>query len=92
MQEIIAFKDSAYLELLLKMLQRLCEGHNLKLQNYLREQSDNIQTTDLVSLTVELLHVMIETIDNYTIPLVMQVRGQLFVNCSSPFTIAVSDH
>ena len=73
LQEIIAFKDSAYLELVLKMLQQMCEGHNNKMQNYLREQPDNLSTIDLVTQSVELLHVMIETIDEKTLPLVVQV-------------------
>ena len=76
-QEIVAFKDSAYLELVLKMLQQMCEGHNLQMQNYLREQPDNLSTIDLVTQSVELLHVMTENIDEKTLPLVVQVRNKL---------------
>ena len=58
----------------MKMLQRLCEGHNVQIQEYLQIQSENLQTVDLVSLTVELLSCMSESIDGHTIHLIVQVR------------------
>ena len=73
LQEIIEFTDEANLELVLKMLEQMCEGHNNVLQNYLRVQTENIHTIDLVAESVELLHVLIEGLDDKTMPLVIQV-------------------
>ena len=71
--DIVEFEDKANLELVLKMLQFICDGHNSTLQNYLREQPDNIMSIDLVSLAVELMHCMSESIDDHTIHLLVQV-------------------
>ena len=92
-QDLVDMGDPASLELTLKLLENLCEGHNVELQNYLREQTDNIRTTDLVSLTVELLHVLIEGLDNHTMPLVVQAVDSLieFVQGCVPNQLAVFD-
>ena len=82
--DIVEFEDKANLELVLKMLQFMCEGHNSKLQNYLRVQPDNILNIDLVSLSVELMHVMSESIDSHTIHLLVQV-GSCFVGTRPHF-------
>ena len=37
------------------MLSELCEGHNLEMQNLMREQSNNLKTFNLVEENVELL-------------------------------------
>ena len=55
------------------MLKQLCEGHNTRMQNYLREQRDNLVSIDLVRLTVEVLHVLSESIDSRTLVLVSEV-------------------
>jgi hypothetical protein len=55
------------------MLQRMCEGHYSVLQNYLREQPDNINKIDLVELAVEVLQTVAEGLDDKTLPLVNQV-------------------
>ena len=92
-QDLVELGDPANLELTLKLLASLCEGHNTALQDYLREQSDNIRTTDLVSLTVELLHVLIESLDSHTMPLVVQAVDSLieFVQGCVPNQLAVFD-
>jgi hypothetical protein len=51
----------------------LCEGHNAVVQNYLRAQGDNYHSIDLVTLTVELLHVIGERIALNTIDQINQV-------------------
>ena len=73
LQEIIEFQDEANLELVLKVLQQMCEGQSTVLQNYLRVQTENLHTINLVSEIVELLHVLVEGLDNKTMPLVVQV-------------------
>ena len=37
--------------LIFRFLQLLCEGHNLRMQNYLRQQTNGIRSVDLVSAT-----------------------------------------
>ena len=67
----------------------MCEGHNLFLQNYLRElvisnliylilifacrQSDNVRSIDLVSTVVEVMKTIIEDINKDNMPLIIQV-------------------
>ena len=51
----------------------MCEGHVSVLQNYLREQHDNLAQIDLVALSAQVLHIMVERIDDKTLPLVIQV-------------------
>jgi len=40
---------------LMRLLQLFCEGHNLDLQNYLRQQTNSKNNYDLVTLTTKLL-------------------------------------
>jgi hypothetical protein len=69
----LSLRDRSNIELVLKVLQMMCEGHNRDLQEYLREQPDNIRSIDLVTLTVELLHVVAEKINGDTIHQIDQV-------------------
>ncbi len=69
----MSLRDRSNIELVLKVLQMMCEGHNRDLQEYLREQPDNIRSIDLVTLTVELLHVVAEKINGDTIHQIDQV-------------------
>ncbi len=39
----------------MRFLQLLCEGHNSLMQDYLREQSDNSETVDVLQLTTDLI-------------------------------------
>eukprot|EP00659_Diplonema_papillatum_P002291 gene2291-3543_t len=45
----------SHMVVLFEFLQLMCEGHNLTMQNYLREQSDNHTSIDLVETTVSFL-------------------------------------
>jgi hypothetical protein len=69
--------DLTTLELALHFLQLLCEGHHKDLQNYLRAQPDHIKSVDIVTLCVELLHVMIQELDKHTIDILIQVGLRL---------------
>lgn len=73
-----ALHDLATLELALHFMQLLCEGHNADLQNYLRAQPDHIKSIDLVTLCVELLHVMIQEVDKHTVDVLIQACDWCF--------------
>ena len=45
----LTFKDTSYIELVLRVLGLMCDGQYRLMQNYLREQPDNIKTINLVS-------------------------------------------
>ncbi len=61
------------------MLQLLCEGHNSRMQNYMRHQLGNIRHVDLVTLTAQLMHVMVEEINTSNIDVLVQVRHEEIV-------------
>ena len=44
-------RDTSHIKLTLKFLGLLCDGQNRTMQNYFREQPDNIETINLVSET-----------------------------------------
>jgi len=45
----LKFRDTSYIELALRVLGLMCDGQYQPMQNYLREQPDNIKTINLVS-------------------------------------------
>ena len=45
----LKFRDTSYIVLALQVLGLMCDNHNRQMQNYLREQPDNIKTINLVS-------------------------------------------
>jgi hypothetical protein len=47
----------------LHFLQLLCEGHNMKLQNYLRFQEENRKSFDLVSIINQYFHALYLNLD-----------------------------
>ena len=51
----LKFKDTSYVELALRVLGLMCDGQYRLMQNYLREQPDNIKTINLVSETCTFL-------------------------------------
>jgi hypothetical protein len=73
-QVAVKFHDMDNLEAVLHVLQLMCEGHNDQMQNYLREQTGNIRQVDLVTQTVELLHILVEEITAANIDVLVQVR------------------
>ena len=75
--EHLLFKDSFHVRLALQVMGLMCDGQYRLMQNYLREQRDNIHTIDLVGgvasflqhfyqdineETVELVHLMLQTL------------------------------
>lgn len=71
------FKDPGNIELVLRLLQLLCEGHNLVLQDYLRMQPDNIRSLDLIAETVEYLAIVVRELKSSNMPLAIQTMSTL---------------
>jgi hypothetical protein len=64
------------LESILHVLQLMCEGHNFQMQEMLREQTGNFRQINLVTLCVELLHVLVEEITAANIDALVQVSAR----------------
>ena len=75
-----------HLEKVLRFLQLFCEGHNEQLQEYLREQDDNVHTYNLVKETiVALKHLLtIEHHDLFIFSHVLQAFNTLTEYCQGP--------
>jgi hypothetical protein len=74
-------KDEGNIELVLRTLQLMCEGHNGVLQNYIRAQPDNIRSLDLVAEVVKFADVVTEDVDENNIELVVQTFDTLVEFC-----------
>eukprot|EP00050_Salpingoeca_kvevrii_P002520 m.196116 g.196116 ORF g.196116 m.196116 type:complete len:2530 (-) comp10628_c0_seq6:379-7968(-) len=70
-------RDEGNIELVLRILQNMCEGQNDVLKSYLHRQPDNIRSIDLVAQTSEYLHVVTEEISAETIDLTIQTLETL---------------
>ncbi len=70
---MVDLRDTFYLELTLKLLQKLCEGHHKNMQLYLHVQDANIHNYDLVVLVVEVFKAMAEHVDSRFISIITQV-------------------
>jgi len=65
--ESLKFRDTSYMEITLRFLGYLCDGQNRTMQNYFREQRDNIKTINIVSETcvfLQLFYVGVVTEEN----------------------------
>ncbi|KAI8609186.1 hypothetical protein BC830DRAFT_1233514 [Chytriomyces sp. MP71] len=58
----------------MRLLQLLVEGHNFRIQEYMRVQPDNIKTFNLIRDVVEFLHAIV----SFSSPLVVPVMIQVF--------------
>lgn len=65
------------LRLVLRLLQLLCEGNNVFLKDYIREQADNIKSYNLVKDTANYLQVLYHSINSENSELVAQVLATL---------------
>jgi hypothetical protein len=70
-------KVEGSIDLVLKILQNLCEGHNKKLQDYLRHQPDNMRSVDLVTETLHYAKELAREIDADNVALMTQVMVTL---------------
>ena len=75
MQESIdlEYRDDGYLQLVLKILGLMCDGQNQVLQDYLREQPDNIKSVNLVAETSRFLALVYSSINKNTMPVVTEL-------------------
>lgn len=71
------YEDDGYIELVLKLLGLMCDGQNTTLQDYLREQPDNIKSVNLISETARFLSLLYSSIDENTIGLVTELLSTL---------------
>jgi hypothetical protein len=73
---------------LLKVLARLCDGQFQQLQDYLREQPDNIKSFNLIAETVQYMSQVYANINPNSINLIIQLLDSLnecvSVSISSP--------
>ncbi|KAJ3245409.1 hypothetical protein HDU78_009282 [Chytriomyces hyalinus] len=61
----------------MRLLQLLVEGHNFRIQEYMRIQPDNIKTFNLIRDVVDFLHAAVAVHDAQVIPLMIQVFDTL---------------
>ncbi|PAA53234.1 hypothetical protein BOX15_Mlig001696g3 [Macrostomum lignano] len=75
--ENMQMKDDGYIELVLRVLAYVCDGQNTKLQDYLREQPDNIKSINLVAETSRFLGLTYTAINKSSISLIIQIFDSL---------------
>eukprot|EP00105_Crassostrea_gigas_P038196 XP_019922344.1 PREDICTED: inositol 1,4,5-trisphosphate receptor-like protein A [Crassostrea gigas] len=71
------FKDDGYIELVLRMLGLMCDNQHSDIQNYIRDQFDNIKSVNLVAETTKFLNILYSNINEQTMPLVVQLFDTL---------------
>eukprot|EP00039_Didymoeca_costata_P001936 m.56376 g.56376 ORF g.56376 m.56376 type:complete len:2661 (+) comp11036_c1_seq1:86-8068(+) len=81
----ISIKDEGNIELTFRLLQLMCEGHNVVIKSYLHEQPDNMRSLDLVTETVTFLDMAIQEIDKDNIHLLIQSFETLVEFCQGNF-------
>lgn len=69
----LEYKNDGYIELVLKVMARMCDGQNQQLQNYLREQPDNVKSFDIIAEVTRFLDVVYSNINGKSIDLVIQL-------------------
>ncbi|PAA53236.1 hypothetical protein BOX15_Mlig001198g2 [Macrostomum lignano] len=75
--ENLQMKDEGYIELVLRVLAYICDGQNTRLQDYLREQPDNIKSINLVAETSRFLGLTYTSINKSNISLIIQIFDTL---------------
>jgi len=80
-----AIENFGNLELLLRLVQLLCEGHNENVQNYFRDQRDNVVSVNVVAEIAEVLDVISASEDDLVLPVLCQTMftlGELTTGCA----------
>ncbi|XP_041375499.1 inositol 1,4,5-trisphosphate receptor type 3-like [Gigantopelta aegis] len=67
------YRNDGYIELVLKVMARMCDGQNKQLQDYLREQPDNVKSFDIIAEVTRFLNVVYSNINGKNIGLVIQL-------------------
>ncbi|XP_071176008.1 inositol 1,4,5-trisphosphate-gated calcium channel ITPR2-like isoform X12 [Mytilus edulis] len=80
--DMLEYKDDGYIELVLKLLARVCDGQNTDLQTYMREQPDNVKSFNIVGETAQFLNVVYSTVNSKTIALIIQIFSTLNEFCA----------
>ncbi|XP_064627454.1 inositol 1,4,5-trisphosphate receptor type 1-like isoform X9 [Lineus longissimus] len=75
-------KDDGYIALVLKVLARVCDGQHRGLQDYLREQPDNVKSFNIVAETAQYLNALYSNINADTIDLAIQLFNTLNEFCA----------
>ncbi|KAK6195492.1 hypothetical protein SNE40_000911 [Patella caerulea] len=81
----LEFKDDAYIELMLRMMGLMCDNQYTGLQDYLREQPDNIKSVNVVAEVTKFLSTLYNNIDDVSIPLITQLFDTLVEFTSGNF-------
>lgn len=71
------FASCRYIKLVLRVLAYICDGQYEPLQNYLREQPDNIKSVNLISEVTRFLSLTYTSINRQSISLVTQIFDTL---------------
>ena len=75
------FNDSSHVKLALQVLGLMCDGHYWVMQNYLREQRDNIHTVNLVGEVAQFIQHFYHDINEETVELVHLILQTLIEMC-----------
>ncbi|KAL3848190.1 hypothetical protein ACJMK2_019064, partial [Sinanodonta woodiana] len=95
----LEFKDEGYIELVLRILGLMCDNQYRGLQDYLREQPDNIKSVNLVSETTRFLSILYSSVNDKSVDLIIQLFDTLVeftsgnsVNQSTVFENKICDY
>ncbi|XP_033730119.1 LOW QUALITY PROTEIN: inositol 1,4,5-trisphosphate receptor type 2-like [Pecten maximus] len=81
----LEFEDDGYIELVLRILGLMCDNQYRLLQDYLREQPDNIKSANLVAETTRFLDILYGSVNSKSMPLICQLFDTLVEFCSGNF-------
>eukprot|EP01059_Diplonema_ambulator_P036495 TRINITY_DN9103_c0_g1_i1.p1 TRINITY_DN9103_c0_g1~~TRINITY_DN9103_c0_g1_i1.p1 ORF type:complete len:2700 (+),score=824.86 TRINITY_DN9103_c0_g1_i1:45-8144(+) len=84
--ELYKSKNLFHTKEVMRYLQLFCEGHNTELQNYLREQGDNVHSFNLVTETLCFLTAVLQVanFDEFMAEVALQAYNTLTEYCQGP--------
>ncbi|KAK7486477.1 hypothetical protein BaRGS_00022278, partial [Batillaria attramentaria] len=85
MSDELDFKDDGFIELVLRVLGLMCDNQYKGLQDYLREQPDNIKSVNLVAEATRFLNILYGNVNDKTAPLIIQLFDTLVEFTSGNF-------
>ncbi|KAI0208429.1 Inositol 1,4,5-trisphosphate receptor type 2 [Lamellibrachia satsuma] len=93
-EEEMDYHDDGYIELVLRMMGSMCDGQNTTLQDYLREQPDNIKSVNLIAETTQFLSLIYGSVNNKNIILITELFTTLveFTVGNNENKLVVFDH
>lgn len=75
--EVEQKQDDGYIELVLRVLARMCDGQHKGLQDYLREQPDNMKSFNIVAETTQFVNLVYSNMNSSNIDLAIQLFDTL---------------